>query len=84
MAPTEVLRLIAWIAALFWGIWHANVQLERLHRASFEEIRSQVSHRIATSSGFFRIAGIVIYSPYVRPLKATLLWLSVLIALIVI
>jgi hypothetical protein len=30
MAAMDYLRFIAWIALLFWGIWAASVQLERL------------------------------------------------------
>ena len=83
MELMDLFRLIAWISVLFWGILHVNVQLERLNRDVFEKTKSTVRKRLATSTGFYRIVGVVLYSPYVSPVKATFFWLSILIVLFV-
>lgn len=83
MAPMDLLRLIAWISVLFWGIWHVNVQLERLNRGVFENTKSTVRERLATSTGFYHIVAVVLYSPYVHPVKTTFCGLSILIVLFV-
>ena len=78
----DLFRLIIGVALVFWGIWNANVQLERLNPEAFEKAKSSIVMRQKTSKGVMRIAGLVLYSPYVLPVKATLLWLSLLAILL--
>ena len=71
MAMMDLFRLIAWVFVLFWGVWDANVQLERLNKDVFEKMKFTVMKRLTTSKGFYQIVGIVLYSPYVYPVKLT-------------
>ncbi len=61
MTLIDVFQLIVGVAMLFWGIWHANVQLERLNKDVFEKTKSYVIERLKTSTGIFRIIGVVLY-----------------------
>ena len=60
-------RLIAWICLIFWLIWYASVQLERLNTNVFSEAKTTVLVKLEKSSGALRLIGIVLYSPYVWP-----------------
>ena len=79
---TDLLRLITGVALAFWGIWNVSVQLERVNPEVFEKTRSSILMRHEASKGILRMAGLVLYSPYVFPVKATLLWLSLLAILL--
>lgn len=74
----DLLRLIIGVTLVFWGIWNFNVQLERLNPEVFKKAKSSSLMRHRASKGVLRMAGLVLYSPYVFPVKATLLWLSLL------
>jgi hypothetical protein len=81
-AMIDLIRPIIGVALVFWGIWNVSVQLERLNPEVFEKAKSSILMRNGASKGVLRMAGLVLYSPYVFPVKATLLWLSLLVILL--
>lgn len=54
-----IVALVAWIFIVFWGIWYVNVQLERLHRSTFNRSRHIIFAQLRSSSGVFWLIGIV-------------------------
>jgi len=66
-----------WIYLIFWLIWHARVQLERLNTNVFSKARTTVLMKLEISSGALRPFGIVLYSPYVWPVVSAVVWLLI-------
>ncbi|MPN40880.1 hypothetical protein SDC9_188420 [bioreactor metagenome] len=83
MTYPDLMKLVAWICMVVWGVWYVNVQLERLNTDVFEQLRNSVLMRLKKSSGVLRIVGIVLYSPYLMPLQAAIVWFVTAIFLFV-
>lgn len=83
MTYPDLMKLIAWICMVVWGVWYVNVQLERLNTDVFEQLRNSVLMRLEKSSGVLRIVGTVLYSPYVMPVQAAIFWFVTAIFLFV-
>lgn len=77
MEHFDLVRLIAWICMVFWLIWYASVQLERLNAGVFGKAKNMVSAKLEKSSGVFRLFGAAMYSPYVRPVTSLVTWLFI-------
>jgi hypothetical protein len=83
MGSFDLARLIAWICLIFWLIWYASVQLERLNANVFGKAKTTVLVRLEKSSGSLRLIGIVLYSPYVWPVVSVIVWLLIASALFI-
>lgn len=79
MALPTLLELIIWIFLVFWAFWYVYIQLERLNPSVFEKLQNAVLQRLEVSSGALRIIGLIIYSPYVMPVRAAITWLVVVL-----
>lgn len=73
------LELIAWIFMAFWAIWYVYVQSERLNPKAFERLKSEVLKRFEASVGGLRAIGLIVYSPYLMPFRAAIVWLVIVI-----
>ena len=74
MGNFDLARLIAWICLIFWLIWYANVQLERLNMNAFRDARTTILEKLEKSSGALRFIGVAMYSPYIKPLVSIIVW----------
>jgi hypothetical protein len=83
MAFPELLKLIAWVCMVFWGVWYANAQLERLNTDVFEKTKNTVLIRLEETSGPLLFFGLVLYSPYLRPATSAVAWWLIVILLFV-
>lgn len=70
MSMTDWARLLAWVALIFWLVWFASVQLERLHEETFGLVKATLWQQCQQSAGFLRVFGIVLYSPYLWPVRS--------------
>ncbi len=83
MKYADLLELIVWIFMAFWAIWYAYVQLERLNPKVFEQLKGAVLQRFEESAGGLRAIGLVLYSPYVMPVRAAIAWLVIVIIMFI-
>jgi hypothetical protein len=74
MTISGIVALVIWVFMAFWMGWYVNVQLDRLHRNTFNKSRQVIFARLHSSSGVLRLIGIVLYSPYIFPLRAVAIW----------
>lgn len=83
MTYADSLTLIVWVFIVFWAIWYVYVQLERLNRKVFERLKSTVLKRAEKSTGVLRAIGLVVYSPYVMPVRAAFAWLVIVLVMFI-
>lgn len=77
MGIFDLARLLAWICLIYWLIWYADVQLERLNTNVFRKAKTTVLAKLEKSSGALRFIGIALYSPYIWPVKSVAVWLLI-------
>jgi hypothetical protein len=82
MTPIEIIKLIVWVAILAWGVLWANSQLDRLNNKIFKKTQLLIIENLNKSSGFYRLAGIILYSPYIYPIKSMCIWVFIIFILI--
>ena len=70
MGIVDWARLLFWIALISWLIWFVSVQLDRLHKETFALAKAAVWQQCQQSAGFLRVLGIVLYSPYLWPVRS--------------
>ena len=69
-----VVGFIVWICVVIWGLWYVNVQLERFDTSNFNKLREMISEKMCSASGVLWLLGVILYSPYVFPLRAVAIW----------
>ena len=70
MGIVDWARLLFWIALISWLIWFVSVQLDRLHKETFALAKAAVWQQCQQSAGFLRVFGLVLYSPYLWPVRS--------------
>jgi hypothetical protein len=71
---TTYLEFIAWIALFFWAALYISIQLDRLNADHFSRAVAKVQNGLLSSSGALRIFGLIIYSPYLMPVRSAIAW----------
>lgn len=75
MRGVDWASLLSWIALISWLIWFVSVQLDRLHKETFALVKAAVWQQYQQSAGFLRVFGIVLYSPYLWPVRSVMMCL---------
>jgi NADH:ubiquinone oxidoreductase subunit 6 (subunit J) len=73
MGIVDWARLLFWIALISWLIWFVSVQLDRLHKETFALAKAVVWQQCQQSAGFLRVFGLVLYSPYLWPVRSVMI-----------
>ena len=73
MGIVDWARLLFWIALISWLIWFVSVQLDRLHKETFALAKAAVWQQCQQSAGFLRVFGLVLYSPYLWPVRSVMI-----------
>jgi NADH:ubiquinone oxidoreductase subunit 6 (subunit J) len=83
MTYAALFELIIWVFLVFWVIWFVYVQLERLNPNIFEKLKRAVLERLRELTGVLRVIGLILYSPYVMPIRAVITWLIVVLVIFI-
>ncbi|GAB2583935.1 hypothetical protein GCM10026986_09180 [Nitrincola alkalisediminis] len=72
---------IAWIVVFVWFFLYCNVQLERFDASTFNQLKKAILEKMYSSRGVIWLLGVILYSPYVFPLRAVVIWFITVLCL---
>ncbi len=78
-----MLNLFIWIALILWISWYLYVAAERISTSIFVVLVSAVRRKAEASSGLMYWFGLVMYGPYLYPVRSFVVWLILVISMFV-
>lgn len=78
-----LLELFIWIVLILWIFWYLHVATERINTSIFVARVSAARRKAESSSGLMYWLGLVMYGPYLYPVRSFLAWFILVVLIFV-